>query len=111
MPGNQPWSTLWSGSKVSIVSRKVQTTRSRILGIALHDNAQIILIDTPGIFKPKKTLEKAMVNAAYASFEESDIIIHIVDTKAKSAAQNNAAIQKALKDRKAQNVILAPEQN
>lgn len=94
------------GSKVSIVSRKVQTTRSRILGIALHANAQIILIDTPGIFKAKKTLEKAMVNAALSSFEEADFIIHIIDSKAKNPVENNRALQKTLKDRNAQNVIL-----
>ncbi len=94
------------GTKISIVSRKVQTTRSRILGIVIHANAQIILIDTPGIFKARKTLEKAMVSAALASFEESDFIIHIVDAAAKNPASGNATLQNALKDRKAQNVIL-----
>lgn len=94
------------GTKVSIVSRKVQTTRSRILGIFLRDNAQIVLIDTPGIFKAKKTLEKAMVSAALSSFEESDFIIHIVDVAAKNSVGKNEALQQALKDRDAQNVIL-----
>jgi len=95
------------GTKVSIVSRKVQTTRSRILGIALHENSQIVLIDTPGIFNAKKTLEKAMVNAALSSFEESDFIVHIVDAAAKNAVTKNQALQEALRERGAKNVILA----
>ena len=93
------------GSKVSIVSRKVQTTRSRVLGIALHDNAQIIMIDTPGIFKPKKTLEKAMVSAALSSIEEADIIVHIVDAAAKAAADNNQRIIKSLKQQDLNNIF------
>ena len=95
------------GTKVSIVSRKVQTTRSRILGIALHGNSQIVLIDTPGIFNAKKTLEKAMVNAALSSFEESDFIVHIVDAAAKNAVTKNVALQEALRERGAKSVILA----
>ncbi len=94
------------GSKVSIVSRKVQTTRSRILGISIHENSQIVLIDTPGIFNPKKTLERAMVNAAISSFEDADYIIHIVDAAAKKSMDNNAALNKALTERGAGNVIL-----
>lgn len=97
------------GAKVSIVSRKVQTTRSRILGIALHENAQIILIDTPGIFKPGKTLEKAMVSAAFSSFEDADKIIHIIDAKARNPLEANKSIQKELRKRAVagRNVILA----
>ncbi len=94
------------GTKVSIVSRKVQTTRSRILGIALHDEAQIVLIDTPGIFKPVKTLEKAMVKAALSSFDEADLVVHIVDVAAKNPLQKNAEIQKELTNRKAKNALL-----
>lgn len=86
------------GAKVSIVSRKIQTTRTRLLGIALHENTQIILIDTPGIFQPKKTLEKAMVTAAFSSFEEADIILHIVDSTSRNALQHNAMITETLRD-------------
>ena len=57
------------GSKVSIVSPKVQTTRRRILGVVMHDESQIILVDTPGIFEPKKRLERAMVAAAWSAIE------------------------------------------
>jgi len=94
------------GTKVSIVSRKVQTTRSRILGITLQGNSQIVLIDTPGIFKARKTLEKAMVSAALSSFEEADFIIHIVDAAAKNPFGKNEALRKALKDKGTDNVIL-----
>ena len=84
------------GAKVSIVSRKVQTTRSRILGIALNGAAQIILIDTPGIFKAKKTLEKAMVTAALSSFEETDYVAHIIDVNIKDPVSSNKIILNAL---------------
>src|SRR5690606_12736286 len=53
------------GSKVAIVTHKVQTTRARIRGIAMEGNAQIVFVDTPGIFKPKRRLDKAMVEAAW----------------------------------------------
>lgn len=67
------------GSKLSIVTPKVQTTRSRVLGIALHGNAQLIFIDTPGIFAPKRRLDRAMVAAAWAGAEDADIVIVLVD--------------------------------
>ena len=92
------------GSKVTIVSHKVQTTRTRVLGITLHKQAQIVLIDTPGIFKPKKTLEKAMVNAALSSLEDADILLHIVAVDQKEIVEKNKTVLKALKDRK--NVVL-----
>lgn len=80
------------GAKVSIVSSKVQTTRTRVLGIALVDEAQIILLDTPGIFAPKKTLEKAMVRAAWNTLEEGEIFLHIIDAGQKNAAEKNRLI-------------------
>ena len=84
------------GSKVSIVSKRVQTTRCRVMGIALHENSQVILIDTPGIFTPQKTLEKVMVRAAWDALEQTDIIIHIVDAGIKNAASKNEEIIKKL---------------
>lgn len=92
------------GAKVSIVSRKVQTTRSRILGMALHNKTQIILIDTPGIFKPKRTLEKAMVSTALSSFEDTELVIHIVDAAQKNVLDQSNQIIKALRGK--DNVIL-----
>lgn len=67
------------GAKVSITSHKVQTTRNRILGVAIVDDAQIILQDTPGIFQPKRRLDKAMVHAAWQGTSEGDMTIVIVD--------------------------------
>ncbi len=67
------------GAKVSIVSPKVQTTRSRVLGIAIEGGAQLIFIDTPGIFAPKRRLERAMVAAAWAGTEDADVIVVLVD--------------------------------
>ncbi len=67
------------GSKVSIVSPKVQTTRARVLGIVMKDAAQIILIDTPGIFQPKRRLERAMVNAAWSGAADADLVLLMVD--------------------------------
>lgn len=80
------------GSKVSIVSRKVQTTRTRVLGIVTEGKAQIILMDTPGVFAPKKTLEKAMVKAAWSTLSEADIVVHLVDVTDKKAHAHNQMI-------------------
>jgi len=71
------------GTKVSIVSPKVQTTRSRVLGIAMDDEfaAQVIFIDTPGIFQPKKRIERAMVHAAWSGASDADLIVLVVDAE------------------------------
>jgi GTP-binding protein Era len=66
-------------AKVSIVTPKVQTTRSRVLGIAIEGTAQLIFVDTPGIFAPKKRLERAMVAAAWAGAQDADIVVLLVD--------------------------------
>ena len=67
------------GQKVSIVTPKVQTTRSRIRGIAMHEAVQIIFVDTPGIFKPKRRLDRAMVNAAWQGAEDGDVLLLVHD--------------------------------
>jgi GTP-binding protein Era len=69
------------GTKVSIVTPKVQTTRSRVLGIAIAGATQIVFIDTPGIFKPKKRLERAMVSAAWGGARDADLVVVLVDAK------------------------------
>jgi len=66
-------------AKVSIVTPKVQTTRSRVLGIAVEGTAQLIFVDTPGIFAPKRRLERAMVAAAWVGAQDADIIVLLVD--------------------------------
>lgn len=88
------------GHKVSIVSHKVQTTRQRILGITIHDQTQIILVDTPGIFQAKKRLEKAMVSAAWTASKEADFIIVLHDTSQKNLS-GTEAILKELGEQKA----------
>jgi GTP-binding protein Era len=67
------------GQKVAIVSNKVQTTRSRILGIAIHNHNQIVLVDTPGIFQPKKKLDQAMVQEAYDASAQADAQVLVID--------------------------------
>lgn len=70
------------GTKVSIVSPKVQTTRFRVLGILMHGESQIVLVDTPGIFEPKRRLDRAMVAAAWNGAADADLICMLVDAKA-----------------------------
>lgn len=86
------------GSKVSIVSSKVHTTRNRVLGIALQGQAQIILMDTPGIFDAggARPMEKAMVGLAFETLDESEAIVHIVDVASKNALKKNADLMKKL---------------
>jgi GTP-binding protein Era len=67
------------GSKLAIVTPKVQTTRSRLLGIVIVDQAQLILVDTPGIFEPRRRLDRAMVAAAWAGAADADQIVLLVD--------------------------------
>ena len=69
------------GSKVSIVSHKVQTTRARIRAIYMHDESQVVLVDTPGIFKPRRKLDEAMVESAWAGAGEADAVVLIVDAR------------------------------
>ncbi len=69
------------GSKVSIVSPKVQTTRTMVKGIGIYDNTQIIFLDTPGIFKPKRRLDRAMVSSAWDGVSDADIVVLVVDAK------------------------------
>lgn len=70
------------GTKVSIVTHKVQTTRALIRGIVVHDNAQIVLVDTPGIFSPRRRLDRAMVSTAWNGAKDADIVMVIIDAQA-----------------------------
>ena len=69
------------GAKVSIVTHKVQTTRAIVRGIATHNNAQIVFVDTPGIFKPKRRLDTAMVTTAWGGAKDADIIMVLIDAE------------------------------
>ncbi|HRD47060.1 MAG TPA: GTPase Era [Caulobacter sp.] len=79
------------GAKVSIVTQKVQTTRFPVRGVAMHGDAQIVLVDTPGIFKPRRRLDRAMVRSAWAGAEEAEAVVHLVDVQAELAVQDGAA--------------------
>jgi GTP-binding protein Era len=70
------------GQKVAIVSPKAQTTRARLMGIAIHDRAQILLVDTPGIFEPRRRLDRAMVAAAWTGAQDADVILLVIDSAA-----------------------------
>ena len=71
------------GSKIAIVTHKVQTTRSRLVGVAIHNESQMIFVDTPGIFTANKRLERAMVAAAWEGANDADIVILLVDATCK----------------------------
>lgn len=86
------------GQKVAIVSPKAQTTRARLMGIALEGDAQIILVDTPGIFDPNRRLDRAMVSAAWEGASDADLILMVVDGK-KGAGAKVEKILEGLKNR------------
>jgi len=67
------------GQKVAIVSPKAQTTRARLMGIAIEDQAQVLLVDTPGIFEPRRRLDRAMVAAAWIGAQDADLILLVID--------------------------------
>jgi len=86
------------GQKVAIVSAKVQTTRTRLIGIAVEGDAQLLLVDTPGIFAPRRRLDRAMVRAAWDGAHGADVVLLVVD--AKSGLKDDArAIMASLADR------------
>ncbi|MEE2878426.1 MAG: GTPase Era [Pseudomonadota bacterium] len=89
------------GTKVAIVTHKVQTTRFPVRGIAHHDGAQIVIVDTPGIFGAKKRLDRAMVRAAWSGAEDADAVVHLVDAAAWIAVETGkptAAQKKSVED-------------
>ncbi|MDR3425074.1 MAG: GTPase Era [Alphaproteobacteria bacterium] len=87
------------GQKVSIVSPKAQTTRMRTLGIMSEGDVQISFIDTPGIFAPKRRLDRAMVRAAWDSLEDADAVVLLVDAAARKENEKIAAIIDELRQR------------
>ena len=92
------------GAKVSIVTHKVQTTRTRVMGIAMKDQAQIVFIDTPGIFQPKRRLDRAMVGAAWMGVDEADQTVFLIDASVGLNAENQAILD-GLVERKAKAVL------
>jgi GTP-binding protein Era len=93
------------GQKVAIVSPKAQTTRTRLMGIAIEGEAQILLVDTPGIFEPKRRLDRAMVAAAWSGAAESDLIALVVDAKTGDSWRLSAMLE-ALENRREPRILI-----
>jgi GTP-binding protein Era len=87
------------GTKVSIVTQKVQTTRFPVRGVAIEGESQMVLVDTPGIFAPRRRLDRAMVDAAWGQAREADAVLNLVDAKAQIDVAKGAG---TAADRKAQ---------
>jgi GTP-binding protein Era len=90
-----------TGSKVSIVTQKVQTTRFPVRGIAMQGSAQIVLVDTPGVFTPRRRLDRAMVASAWAGADDADVVVHLVDAASHIASDGkdgSAADRKSAED-------------
>jgi GTP-binding protein Era len=86
------------GQKVAIVSPKAQTTRSRLMGIAIEGDTQVLLVDTPGIFEPRRRLDRAMVAAAWTGAEDADLILLVIDA-ATGVTREDARIIDSLDER------------
>lgn len=87
------------GQKVAIVSAKPQTTRARLLGIAIEKSAQILLVDTPGIFEPRRRLDRAMVAAAWTGAQDADLILLVIDAASRLSEEVERIIA-ALRERR-----------
>ncbi len=94
------------GAKVSIVSRKVQTTRALIRGIVIEGHAQIILVDTPGIFAPKRRLDRAMVSTAWGGAHDADFVCLLIDARAGIDEQAEAILARLADVRHPKFVVL-----
>ena len=89
------------GAKVSIVTQKVQTTRFPVRGVAIEGESQIVLVDTPGIFAPRRRLDRAMIRSAWGGAEEADAVVHLIDVQAELAvgvAEGSPADKRAVID-------------
>ena len=93
------------GSKVSIVSHKVQTTRTQVRGLAIEGDAQIVFVDTPGIFKPKRRLDRAMVTSAWGGAGDADVIALLIDAR-KGIDEENEAILQRLPDLRQPKILI-----
>lgn len=97
------------GTKVSIVTQKVQTTRFPVRGIAMADEAQMILVDTPGIFKPRRRLDRAMVASAWGGAEDADCVVLLVDAAAELAVKSSEIKAAAADFKAAEDVAMIVE--
>ncbi len=94
------------GAKVSIVTHKVQTTRARIRGIAMAGDAQIVFVDTPGLFRPRRRLDRAMVAAAWGGAADADVVVLLIEAH-RGLTDGVQAILDALKERMTAGQIVA----
>ncbi|MFO1145118.1 MAG: GTPase Era, partial [Rhodospirillales bacterium] len=94
------------GSKVSIVSPKVQTTRARVLGIAMVERTQILLVDTPGVFVPRRPLDRAMVDAAWDGVAGADAVALLVDASRSAATAGTAPVIAGLRKRQRKAILV-----
>lgn len=94
------------GQKVAIVSPKAQTTRTRIMGIAIEGEAQILLVDTPGIFEPRRRLDRAMVAAAWGGAQDADLIALVIDAEAGFSQRIETMLDRLKERREAKILVL-----
>lgn len=94
------------GTKVSIVTHKVQTTRALVRGIATHGTAQIVLVDTPGIFKPKRRLDTAMVTTAWGGAKDADLVLVLIDAERGIRGDADAILDKLAEVRQPKILVL-----
>ena len=94
------------GFKVSIVTHKVQTTRTRIKGVCMHGASQIIFVDTPGIFEPKRKLDRAMVDAAWLGADDADLIIFLYDVTRREVDSDTSRILSGLKENNKEAILV-----
>lgn len=92
------------GAKVSIVTHKVQTTRARIRGVALYEKSQLVFVDTPGLFRPRRHLDRAMVTAAWTGAADADVVVLLIEAH-RGITDGVEAIIAALKERVGQRPI------
>ena len=94
------------GFKVSIVTHKVQTTRTRIRGVCMHGASQIIFVDTPGIFEPKRKLDRAMVDAAWLGVDDADLIVFLYDVTRREVDSDTSRILSGLKNNNKEAILV-----
>ncbi len=93
------------GQKVAIVSPKAQTTRTRLMGIAMLGESQVLLVDTPGIFEPRRRLDRAMVQAAWGGTQDADVIALVIDAQTGFSTRIEAMLD-TLKDRREPKILV-----
>ncbi len=108
-PPNAGKSTLSNalvGQKVAILTQKAQTTRMRLRAVVMHNEAQIILVDTPGIFEPKQRLDRAMVNEAWLGIDDADEVLLVLDAAHAKSPETDIALERLSTSKKPVSLVL-----